>query len=86
MEQTRGHIQRLQEEIERKDGERAEYQELVKTLQEKIETLEEMQQSSGEREKPADELVCIAGWSRSETWNVACRTSSGITWGNSPFN
>ena len=78
VEQTRGHIQRLQEEIERKDGElereRAEYhirvqeyQELVKTLQEKIETLEEMQQSSGERETPADELVCIAGWSRSET-------------------
>ena len=66
-EENTVHIQRLQEEIERKDGERAEYQELVKTLQEKIEMLEEMQQSSGEREKPADELVCIAGWSWSET-------------------
>ena len=82
LEENRLHIQRLQEEIERKDGElereRAEhqrvqeechirvqeYQELVKTFQE---TLEEMQQSSGEREKPADELVCIAGWSWSET-------------------
>ena len=82
LEENRGHIQRQQEEIERKDGElereRAEhqeechihvqeYQKLVKTFQEKIETLEEMQQSSGEREKPADELVCAAGWSRSET-------------------
>ena len=84
VEQTRGHIQRLQEEIERKDGELErvqeechirvqEYQELVKTFQEKIETLEEMKQSSGEREKPADELVCIAGWSR-----CGGVTSSGI--------
>ena len=67
VEQTRRHIQRLQEEIERKDGELERERELVKTLQEKIEMLEEMQQSSGEREKPADDLVCIAGWSRSET-------------------
>ena len=103
VEQTRGHIQRLQEEIERKDvrleenrvhiqrlqeeieseleRERAEhqrvqeechihvqeYQELVKHSKRKLKRLE-MQQRSGEREKPADELVCIAGWSRSEIW------------------
>ena len=88
VEQTRWHIQRLQEEIQVKDGElerkmaelqiankakelvreecrmchdhMQEYQELVKTLQEKIEKLEEMQQSSP-REKPADELVCTVG-------------------------